>query len=149
MFSDHEIAGNVVFVHLGSNKAQGMQPLRHGREGEVVRPVSIDERTLSRMIASQEEMLFLLVPNSEAEGSGKVLDAFFAPTLPCGQKHGTVSHGRAPMAGEAQLHPKLFPIIETYIRNQSGDAGLPTVAVDRNHLPGGGEEDNAPWLPTG
>jgi hypothetical protein len=75
------------------------------------------------MIASQEEMLFLLVPNSEAECSGKVLDAFFAPTLPRGQQHGTVSHGRALMAGQAQLHPKLFPIIETYIRDQSGDAG--------------------------
>jgi hypothetical protein len=75
------------------------------------------------MIASQEEMLFLLVPNSEAECSGKVLDAFFAPTLPRGQQQGTVSHGRALMAGETQLHPKLFSIIETNIRNQSGHAG--------------------------
>src|ERR1700693_5084291 len=83
--SEHEIAGDVVFVHFGANKTQGMQPLRHGSEGEVVRTGSVNEGTFSRMIASQEEMLFLLVPHSEAEGSGKMLDAFFLPALPRGQ----------------------------------------------------------------
>ena len=55
---------------------------------------SIEERTFSGVIASQEEMLFLLVPHREAEGAGKMIDALFAPTLPRGQQHVAVGHGR-------------------------------------------------------
>jgi hypothetical protein len=121
--SEHEIPGDVVLVHLGAHEAQAMQPLWHGREGEVVGPGSIGEWTFPRMIAGQEQMLLLMIPDSEAEGSGQMLDAFFMPTLPRGQQYGAVSHRRALLAGEAQLHSKLSPIIETYIRNQSGDAG--------------------------
>ena len=96
---EHEIAGDVIFVHLRADKAQGMQTLRHGREGEVVCRGSIDEWTFPGVIASQKEMLFLLIPDSEAEGAGKMLDAFLLPTLPRGQQHGAVSHGSGLLAG--------------------------------------------------
>ena len=89
---EHEIAGDVILVHLGADEAQRMQPLRHGCEGEAVRRGSIEERTFPGVIASQEQMLFLLVPHREAEGAGKMIDALFAPTLPRGQQHAAVGH---------------------------------------------------------
>jgi hypothetical protein len=80
-----------------------MQTLGHGGEGEAVRCGSIEERTFPGVIASQEEMLFLLVPHSEAEGAGKMVDALLAPTLPRGQQHVAVGHGSGLLAGESPI----------------------------------------------
>jgi hypothetical protein len=73
------------------------------------------------VIASQEEVLFLLVPYGEAESAGQMLDALFAPTLPCGQQHGAIGHHSYLLAGETQLQAKFYTVVETYIRNHRGD----------------------------
>src|ERR1700722_7048498 len=98
-----------------------MQTLWHGSEGEAVRRGGIDERTFPGVIASQEHMLFLLVPDSEAEGAGKMLDALFAPPLPRGQQYRAVRHGSGLLTGDAQLQPQFYTVVETYICNQRGD----------------------------
>ena len=82
-----EIARDIILVHLRTHKGQAVQTLGHGCEGEAVRRGSIEERTFSGVIAGQEEMLFLLVPYSETEGAGKMVDALLAPMLPRSQQH--------------------------------------------------------------
>ncbi len=120
---EHQIPRDVLFVHVAADEAKWMQTFRHGRKREAIRRGSIDEGTFPGVIARQEEMLFLLVPDSKAEGARKMLDTSFLPTLPRGQQHRAVSHDGGLLGGETQLQPKFWTIVEANIRNQSGDAG--------------------------
>ena len=90
----HEIAGDVILVHLRVHKWQAVEALGHGCERKAVGRGNIEERTFPDVIAGQEEMLFLLVPDREAEGAGKMVNALFVPTLPCGQQQIAVGHCR-------------------------------------------------------
>ena len=77
-----EIVGDVILVHLSAHKWQAVEALGHGCEGKAVGCRSVEERTFAGVIAGQEEMLFLLVPDCKAEGAGKMVNALFVPPLP-------------------------------------------------------------------
>src|ERR1700729_3554673 len=74
-----EIVGDVILVHLRAHKWQAVEALGHGCESKAVGRGSVEERTFSGVIASQEEMLFLLVPDRETEGAGKMVNTLFVP----------------------------------------------------------------------
>src|ERR1700759_1927440 len=114
----HQIPRDVLLIYLGADKAKWMQTLRHGREREAVLRGRINERTFPGVITRQKKMLFLLVPDCKAEGARQMLDTLFTPALPRRQQHRAVSHHGGLLAGKTQLQPKLYTVVETYIRDQ-------------------------------
>ena len=111
--NEHQIVRDVILVHLCADEAQRMQPLGHGCKGEAVGRGSIEERTFPGVIASQEQMLLLLVPYGKAEGAGKMIQASLHANAATRLIPGRCRPELSLLPGEAQLRRKFFAIIET------------------------------------
>ena len=73
--------GDRLLVGFIGDFGKGMEPFRHGREGEEIAAAVIMERALAEEVAGENEGAVLLVPQREGEIPGETIERGVAPAL--------------------------------------------------------------------